>query len=273
MTISPQLSEALDRLGWGELSSGNDDILPFLGVAALELGRRAASPHGIVQLLGGSPLVQALAMYGEPGAQVSMTCADGLLLATIVESVPVTFTDSLGVHHVSRLEEAPAAEGDGGKRQAAWGAAVVGYFAGLASYVVESATEHARERRTFGRTLAHLDAVQQRLADAATITDSLVLSARAGSHGLPAVAHAASSTWEVMLNGHMLFGALGFTLEFPMQRYSRRAKAFGAFVDGWIDQCVDKAARVSSSEASVPGPRPPDTPGCGPLPMWGPVDR
>jgi len=78
---------------------------------------------------------------------------------------------------------------------------MVGYFAGLASYVVDTATEHARGRRTFGRTLAHLDAVQQRLADAATVADGLVLSARAGSHGLAAMAHAASGTWEVMLNG------------------------------------------------------------------------
>jgi alkylation response protein AidB-like acyl-CoA dehydrogenase len=44
-----------------------------------------------------------------------------------------------------------------------------------------------------------------------------------------------------MVHGHMVFGAIGFTLEFPLQRYSRRAKALGSFVDGWIDQRIGQA--------------------------------
>jgi alkylation response protein AidB-like acyl-CoA dehydrogenase len=151
------------------------------------------------------------------------------------------FADSLGVHAVSGVDEARPIDGGADKRQAAWEAATVGYFAGLASFVVDTAIEHAREREIFGRTLAHLDAVQQRLADAATTTDALALSAREGAHGLPALAHAASSTWSVMLHGHMIFGAIGFTLECPLQRYSRRAKALGAFVDGWIDYRIGYA--------------------------------
>jgi len=46
----------------------------------------------------------------------------------------------------------------------------------------------------------------------------------------------------VISHGHLVFGAVGFTLEFPMQRYSRRAKALGSFVDGWIDQRTGCAA-------------------------------
>jgi alkylation response protein AidB-like acyl-CoA dehydrogenase len=45
-----------------------------------------------------------------------------------------------------------------------------------------------------------------------------------------------------MVHGHMIFGAIGFTLEFPLQRYSRRAKALGSFVNGWIDQRLGQAA-------------------------------
>ena len=238
---SPQLSAGLDRLGWRDLVAGDEDTLPFLGVAALELGRQAASPYDIIQLLGGSPLVGGLAMYGEPGQQAASTDPHGYLLATITRSSPVMFADSLGVHAVSGVDEARPIDGGADKRQAAWEAATVGYFAGLASFVVDTAIEHAREREIFGRTLAHLDAVQQRLADAATTTDALALSAREGAHGLPALAHAASSTWSVMLHGHMIFGAIGFTLECPLQRYSRRAKALGAFVDGWIDYRIGYA--------------------------------
>lgn len=239
---SPQLSAGLERLGWSDLASGGEDTLPFLAVAALELGRQAASPYDIIQLLGGSPLVGGLAMYGEPGQHTVSKDPRGYVLATITRSSPVMFADSLGVHAVSELDEARFTDGDAEKRQAAWEAATVGYFAGLDSFVVDAAIEHARGREIFGRTLAHLDAVQQRLADAATTTDALVLSAQEGAHGLPALAHAASSSWSVMLHGHMIFGAIGFTLEFPLQRYSRRAKALGAFVDGWIDHSIGYAA-------------------------------
>lgn len=131
---------------------------------------------------------------------------------------------------------------DAARRMTAWETATVGYFAGLAGYVVDSAVDYARSREIFGRTLAHLDAVQQRLGDAATSAELLALSAREGAHGLPALAHATASTWSVISHGHLVFGAVGFTLEFPMQRYSRRAKALGSFVDGWIDHRIGYTA-------------------------------
>ncbi len=240
---SESLTAGLDRLGWQDLASGDEQTLPFLATAALELGRAATTPYDVVQILGGSPLVQGLAMYGQPGRPVAIPGPNetGYRTATILESTEVAFADSLGVHFVSRLDDSTIV-GDAQSRLAAWEAATVGYFAGLASFVVDSATEHAREREIFGRTLAHLEAVQQRLGDAAATADALVLSARAGAHGLTAVAHAASSTWSVMTHGHLVFGAIGFTLEFPLQRYSRRAKALGSFVDGWIDQRIEQAA-------------------------------
>lgn len=240
---SESLSAGLNRLGWQDLISGGEETLPFLGVAALELGRAATSPYDVVQILGGSPLVDGLAMYGQPGQPVAIaeSTGTGYYLTTIRHSTEVAFADSLGVHSVSDLDDAEVAEGTE-QSLAAWEAATVGYFAGIASFVVDSAIEHAREREIFGRTLAHLDSVQQRLGDAAATTDALVLSARAGAHGLPALAHAASSTWSVMVHGHLVFGAIGFTLEFPLQRYSRRTKALGSFVDGWIEQRIGQAA-------------------------------
>jgi hypothetical protein len=239
---SEGLTAGLDRLGWNDLVAGDEESLPFLAVAALELGRAATTPYDVVQILGGSPLVQRLAMYGQQGRPVAIATPEGssYQLATIRESTEVAFADSLGVHSVSALDESMTVE-EPGKRLTAWETATVGYFAGLASFVVDSATQHALEREIFGRTLAHLETVQQRLGDAAATVDALVLSAQAGAHGLPALAHAAASTWSVMVHGHMVFGAIGFTLEFPLQRYSRRAKALGSFVDGWIDQRIGQA--------------------------------
>lgn len=239
---SQPLSVGLDRLGWHDLTLGEEETLPFLGVAALELGRAATSLYDIIQILGGSPLVQGLAMYGQPGQSVAITgpTEAHYRLATIGDSTQVAFADSLGVHSVAGLDDPETVE-DARKRLVAWESATVGYFAGLASFVVDAATDHARQREIFGRTLAHLEAVQQRLGDAAATADALVLAAKSGAHGLPALAHAASSTWSVMVHAHLIFGAIGFTLEFPLQRYSRRAKALGAFVDGWIDQSLEQA--------------------------------
>ncbi len=238
---SPRLSAGLERLGWHDLTSGDEDTLPFLATAALELGRAATTVYDILAVLGGSPVVAGLAMYAQPGQPVAIADQIGYRVATVRESTPVVFADSLAVHAVSTTEDEHVPT-DASKRLAAWEAATVGYFAGLASFVVDLAIEHARTREIFGKTLAHVDAVQQRLADAATTSDALVLSAREGAHGLPALAHAASSTWDVMLHGHLVFGAIGFTLEFPLQRYSRRTKALGTFVDGWIDQRIGSAA-------------------------------
>jgi hypothetical protein len=238
---STRLTAGLDRLGWHDLTSGDDDTLPYLATAALELGRAGTTPYDIVQVLGGSPVVRGLGMYAQPGQSVTLTDPSGCRVVTVRSSTPVVFADSLGVHAIHETEDGPVSA-DGDRRVTAWEAATVGYFAGLATFVVEAAITHATGREIFGATLAHIDAVQQRLADAASIADALVLSARDGAHGLPALAHAASSTWDVMLHAHLIFGANGFTLEFPLQRYSRRTKALGSFVDGWIDARMSPAA-------------------------------
>ncbi len=238
---SERLSAGLVGLGWNDLSTGDEVTLPFLAAGAVELGRAAASPYDIMQLLGGSPLVDGLAMYAQPGRCVAIPDENGYRTATVTSATPVRFADSLDVHRVTGLESKRSLP-DAAARMTAWETATIGYFAGLAGYVVDLALEHARGREIFGQTLAHLVAVQQRLGDAATSAEMLALTAREGAHGLPALAHATSSTWSVISHGHLVFGAVGFTLEFPMQRYSRRAKALGCFVDGWIDQRVGCAA-------------------------------
>jgi hypothetical protein len=237
---SEQLTAGLVRLGWLDLAAGGDDALPFVSAAALELGRAGTTVYDVVQLLGGSPVVDGLAMYARPGDQVIVPQGSGYAAATVEEATPVAFADSLGVHLVTRWGQPDAAVTTSASRS--YEAAVVGYYAGLTGFVVSTAISHARDRQVFGRTLAHLDAVQQRLADAATVADALALSAREGACGLAAVAHAAASAGSVMLHGHMVFGALGFTLEFPLQRYSRRSKALSAFVNGWLSQQLEQAA-------------------------------
>ena len=234
------LASGLTKLGWDDLLS-DAGLLPFVGAAALELGRAAASPHFTMGLLGGSPLVNGFAMYGQTGNQVAIPNEFGYALATIEASTAVNFVDSLGVHFIDALglaEQIP----DAMQKVATWEAAIVGYFAGLTAGALDLAITHARQREIFGKTLAHLSPVQQRLADSATISDALQLSAVQGAHGLAAISHASSRTWDVMNHCNLVFGAIGYTLEFPMQRYSRRTKALGSFVNGWIDQQIVIAA-------------------------------
>ena len=238
---SAALTAGLTTLGWDDLRAGDADTLPFLSMGALELGRNAITPYDVVHVLGGSPLVGTLAMYAERGQALAVPARDGVELRVVTDSTPVPFADSLGVHRVLGQEPAEVTPA-GAAQMAAWEAATVGYLAGLAAGVVDRAVEHASNREIFGKTLAHIDAVQQRLADAATTADALVLTARDGAHGLPALAHASAGVWQVMVHAHQVFGAIGFTMEFPLQRYSRRAKALGSFVDGWIDQSVERTA-------------------------------
>lgn len=101
---SDRLSAGLVDLGWDELSTGEEDSLPFLAGAAVELGRAAASPYDIMQLLGGSPLVGGLAMSAQAGQQIAIADATGYRTATVTSATPVTFADSLGVHRVDAYE-------------------------------------------------------------------------------------------------------------------------------------------------------------------------
>lgn len=237
----PDLTAALTGVGWDELRDGGAEARPFLGAAAVEMGRVVAPYSNVVSVLGGSPSAGGLAMYGGSGARIAVPGPDGYSLSDVVASRAVNFADSLGVHEV--LDTAPAVDVvDPFERIAGWETATLGYLAGLADGAVTRAVTHSRDRHVFGKALAQIETVQQRLADAATVADALVLSAREGATGLPALANASASIGGVMTHCHQVFGAIGFTLEFVMQRHSRRAKALVAFTGGWIDQRLDVAA-------------------------------
>lgn len=238
---NPKLSAALREVGWFELATEGRDVLPFLGAGAVELGRAAAPFVDVLSILGGSPLAQRLALYGGSCGTVVELHEHGYSLAGISISEPVNFADSLGVHAVTATS-APTEPDTATARIAAWETGMAGYLAGLADKSVSQAIDHARNREAFGKTLAQIEPVQQRLAEAATVSEALVLSAREGATGLAALAHAAATVGSVMAHCHQVLGALGFTLEFPLQRYSRRSRAIAAFAHSWIDQRLDVAA-------------------------------
>ena len=144
---------------------------------------------------------------------------------------PLPYTDALGVARVeSAGTETPLAGDEARVRMDAWCAGSTGYLAGLGEEALRLALEHARSRRAFGGPLAALEPVQQMLADAATLVDGLTLLS-ADSPGADALAHAGEAAERAVAICMQVTGALGFTLEFPLQRAYRRGRAARAWAD------------------------------------------
>ena len=245
----PALDTALHEAGWDELGT-DPALLPLAAPAGAELGRAFASLAPVDRLLGGALRLGSLARYAEHDRPLVEPHAGRLLLSHAHSLEPVVYTDALGVARVEPREGIESSTGGGGERPvggagrdappaeraeaaartAAWCAASTGYLAGLAEEALRVAIEHARSRRAFGGPLAALEPVQQMLADAATLVDGLTLLA-ADVPGPDALAHAGEAAERAVGICMQVTGALGFTMEFPLQRAYRRARSARAWAD------------------------------------------
>ena len=136
---------------------------------------------------------------------------------------------------------------------AAWTAASTGYLAGLAEESLRLALEHARSRHAFGAPLAALEPVQQMLADAATLVDGLRLLA-GDLPGTDALAHAGEAAERTLAICMQVTGALGFTLEFPLQRAYRRSRAARSWADAVL-LSWEAAGAMSAGQLPLAGLR------------------
>ncbi len=212
---SPALAAALAGMGWDELGA-DPALAPLAAPAAAELGRRLAPLAAVDALLGASPLAGGLVRHGAARAVDAAGARH-----VVVRAEPVAYGDALGVRRV--LERRPDGRA-GDAALAAWTAASTGYLAGMSEWALATALAYVKDRRAFGATLAALAPVQQRLADAATVARGLALLAQ-GTPGRPALAYAGGAAVEVASACQQVVGAVGFTLEFPLQRAFRRARA------------------------------------------------
>jgi acyl-CoA dehydrogenase-like protein len=242
----PALDDALDEAGWEEL--GRDEtLLPLAAPAGAAVGGGLASLAPVDRLLGGALKLDALARYATEGGLLVEPRAGRLALTRAERLSALPYTDALGVARVEDAAETPqagvareavagvhgtAVEGaEAGVRMAAWCAASTGYLAGVAEEALRLALEHARSRRAFGAPLTALEPVQQMLADAATLVDGLTL-LTGESPGMDALAHAGEAAERAVAICMQVTGALGFTLEFPLQRAYRRTRSARAWADG-----------------------------------------
>lgn len=134
------------------------------------------------------------------------------------------------------LTDRPLSAGDWAETRARTTLLRAAEMIGGASRVVELTVEHLTQRSQFGRPLGTFQAVQHMCADMATKLDGARLAvyeglwladAGASCRAAAAVAgYAAAETYEfTTLMAAQLHGGTGYTVEYPLQRYFRRAKA------------------------------------------------
>lgn len=229
---------ALAETGWPGLA-GEDTGTSVIALAGVELGRGLVSLSQVDALLGGSPVVDGLVRHGQVrGRAVELRPGDGLREVEILSLAPAAYGDASAVSVVTgqrRGDDVPAEAA--AARLAAWRAASVGYLAGLASAAFEACLGHVRSRKAFGATLDAQPMVQSRLADAATALDGIRLLAER-EHSWAALSYAAAACTEITAACHQLTGALGYTLDYPLQRYSRRARAMRSWAEWAADTCA-----------------------------------
>jgi hypothetical protein len=230
----PQLDAALRAIDWPELAA-DPDLVDCAALGAVELGRRAAPLGPVDGLLGGSPLVGDLVRSLGPGRRALVTVDGTPVLRAIARADPLPAADGLEVHRVSGLgAPVPLEPSTWPTVRRAWLAAGVGYLAGVGQAAVDLTVAYVRGRSAFGGTLAALAPVQQLLAGAATAVRGVLLLATA-EPGEEALAHAGSATAAACAACQQVTGAIGFTLEYPLHRFTQRARALAA----WNDELLD----------------------------------
>ncbi|MGB3483840.1 MAG: acyl-CoA dehydrogenase family protein [Mycobacterium sp.] len=241
---NPSLRNKLAEAGWFDVAEERNGA-DFLGAAGIELGRALAPVDLVDDLLGhGLALAAdlgggaALARYRAAGDTVWLCGAEGVQFATITGAEPVSYVDAQAI---ALIETAP---GEGHLSEIAvdaWTAAMTGYIAGLTAGALQLAGGYASQRIAFGRPLADLDAVAKKIADCATTSEGLQMAARRRPDVFM-LQQAPAGAFAVMRACHQILGGLGFTLEYPLQRYSRRVDALRtwttpvatALQSGWI---------------------------------------
>ena len=119
-----------------------------------------------------------------------------------------------------------------------WQVLMAGALVGLAQTALEMGSEYVQQRRAFGVLIAWFQTVQHRLADAVTDLDGARLltyeaawSADQGLDNAPALAamaflFASQVAFRIAAESLHFHGGYGYTLEYDIQLYFRRAKAW-----------------------------------------------
>jgi len=212
-------------------------------------GRLPAAMAGeTIAVLAPRPAAGGVAVLVPAGAVAGLVVAlDGDELVT-VEGAPGALASNLGFEALSDrslngegvrrdvLATGEAARLQFARASSAWRACTAGALAGLAAEAIDIAVRYANERRQFGVPIGSFQAVQHPLAEHVTAADGAQLLAReaawAADRELPgwqrlaamAFAHAADTAERASAAALHVHGGYGYTLEYDIQLYVRRAK-------------------------------------------------
>ena len=168
-----------------------------------------------------------------------------------------------GIDESAVLTSGPSATAVFAEARREWQVLMAGALVGVAQSALDLATEYVRERHAFGVPLATFQTVQHRLANAVTELDGARLltyeaacaakdeAARASSLAVMAFVFATQTAFKIAGDSLHLHGGYGYTLEYDVQLYFRRAKAwplaYGDPKDGYQEAAARLFERVPAS--------------------------
>ncbi len=261
--------------------------LPETLVAGMLLSRTAAGRQFIPKIIAGEliptisprPAINGLATLAPAGAVAHVLVAlDGEELVCVARSGESPFASPL-----KNLGSAPIADwsldGSDGQRTVLargveaqelfsqalceWKALTAAALYGLQARALEIGLAYVQERRLFGTTLASFQAIQHRLADisVASVGAELLVLEAAWAHEVEPDRFAALADMAFLFTSDLavktareslqFHGGYGYTLEYDIQMYFRRAKAWPLAIGARQDQFMSLAAALFDSSPTV----------------------
>ena len=131
-----------------------------------------------------------------------------------------------------------------------WQVALCFEIIGAAQAALDTAVEHVRTRRQFGKPLGAFQAIQHRLSECATLVHGARLMARyaawSGEPGDAALAagYAQDMAKRICYEAHQFHGAIGLTLEYPLHFWTYRLRILQGELGGATAQYRQVANQV-----------------------------
>ncbi|TKT78382.1 acyl-CoA dehydrogenase family protein [Aquamicrobium sp. LC103] len=169
---------------------------------------------------------------------VSDESVRGVLLEEgVVETVESIFAYPMGVLGEREVAMRPI-DADPAVVRNTWRVALAAEMAGTLKGGLDAVVAHVRDRHQFGRPLGSFQAIQHRLAGAATkVEASYWLTLKAAQSLDPidtaiALGHVQEASTRVVYDLHQFMGAMGLTLEHPLHRWTYRARLLRSALGG-----------------------------------------
>lgn len=163
------------------------------------------------------------------------------------------------------IKDGPAVQGDPSRALALYATLVAASLSGAMSAANAMTFEYANTRKQFGHTLGAFQAIQHmaaRMAEEAAATEAAVQVAARELAGATPVWHAAiakgrasEAAGKIAASSHQIHGAIGFTREHALHRYTRRLWAWrdrAGSEQYWYER-IGRAAQEAGRDGLWPG--------------------